>query len=208
MLGLYFYPIVLSFSCRDDNLLSFPLSHSFLQILILFLSLLCHHHLDDDDNNNINLTSAAETLVIDYAIQVHCDLMKVGGEFNPRPNAFAYNKKNTIVKEFDSIIEELKDDGTIERMKEYWWHHNVPKRNCYEHRKLYNGITLQNAAGIFMVISVGVMATLVSLWIENWYYDLRTKSDMMMKAKSDRMLLMPPVDAARKGLRGSRCLIQ
>lgn len=26
MLGLYFYPIVLSFLCRDDNLLSFPLS--------------------------------------------------------------------------------------------------------------------------------------------------------------------------------------
>jgi hypothetical protein len=152
---------------------------------------------------------SAETPVIDYAIQVHCDLMKVGGEFNPRPNAFAYNKQNAIMGEFDEIIEKLKDDGTIQRLKDEWWYDNVPKRECYEHRKLYNGITLKNAGGIFMIISVGAMATLVALWIENWYYDMRTQQDMQKARTGDLTSPNDGVIVKRKApIMSARCLIQ
>lgn len=150
----------------------------------------------------------AETPVIDYAIKVHCDLMKIGGEFNPRPNALAYNKENSVAKNFDKIIAGLKDDGTIQKLKDYWWYDNVPKRECYEHRKLYNGLTLKNSGGIFMVVSVGIMATLVALWIENWYYDMRTEQDMKKAKTGD---LISPNDAViRKKVvpKGSRCLVQ
>jgi len=158
----------------------------------------------------VSTTPSAETLVIDYAVQVHCDLMKVGGEFNPRPNAFAFNKNNAIFREFDQVIADLKEDGTVQKLKDYWWHENVPKKECYEHRKLYNGITLMNSAGIFMVISVGIMATLVALWIENWYYDMRTKADMRKPRTENPVDAVPAPFAAstkKKPQRSSRCTI-
>lgn len=115
--------------------------------------------------------------------------MKIGGEINPRPNAFMYNKApDGKLKEafdrMDDIIYKLKDEGKVETLKNKWWYEKFPKKKCYEHRKLYNGITLKNAGGIFIVIAIGVIMTLISLWIENWYYDMKTREDMK-KARKD-----------------------
>lgn len=121
--------------------------------------------------------------MIDYATRIHCDLMKVGGEIYPRPNAFAYSKKvdakiKKVMDNIDDVIYKLKQSGSIDSLKNKWWYELFPKKKCYEHRKLYNGITLKNAGGIFIVIAIGVILTVVSLWIENWYYDMRTRDDM------------------------------
>ena len=109
--------------------------------------------------------------------------MKVGGEFNPRPNSLMFNMLDRdLMKEMDEIIIGMKKDGKMEELKNRWWYQKVKRRECYEHRKLYNGITLENSGGIFMVIAAGVVATVVALWIENWYYDMQTQWDMR-KAK-------------------------
>ena len=128
--------------------------------------------------------------------------MKVGGEFNPRPNSLMMGNTSEIISDFDVVILELKKNGKIQELKNRWWHQKVKGRQCYEHRKLYNGITLENAGGIFMVIAVGVIATVIALWIENWYYDLRTKWDMK-KAKTPPPHV--PSEAIKK--RNRRCTI-
>ena len=146
--------------------------------------------------------------MIDYATRVHCDLMKIGGEINPRPNAFAYGKKldvkfQSVMDKLDDIIYNLKEDGTMDKLKNKWWYEKFPKKKCYEHRKLYNGITLKNAGGIFIVIAIGVIMTLISLWIENWYYDMKTREDMK-KAKKEAQTHGAPV---KRKLKAPLCAI-
>jgi hypothetical protein len=147
--------------------------------------------------------NVAETPVIDWAIQIHCDLMKVGGEFNPRPNSLMFNNADKdLMREFDKIIIAMKEDGSMDKLKNQWWFQTIQRRKCYEHRKLYNGITLEGAGGIFMVIAAGVVATVIALWIENWYYDMRTQWDMK-KAKVQSIHV--PSEVVKK--KNKRCLI-
>lgn len=113
--------------------------------------------------------------------------MKIGGEINPRPNSFAYSKlidgnMKIAVERMDDVIYKLKNTGVIDKLKNLWWYEKFPKKKCYEHRKLYNGITLKNAGGIFIVIALGVIFALISLYVENYYYDMKTREDMK-KAK-------------------------
>jgi hypothetical protein len=143
--------------------------------------------------------------------------MKVGGEFNPRPNTFMYNKENSHMKDWDPVLESLKEDGTIERLRIWWWYKSMPPRKCYEHRKLYNGLTLQNTGGVFMIVAGGVLLTLVTLWIENWYYDMRTKADILRSkmsqlmaqggSTSQAMALMAPTNKDRPKLKRVKCTI-
>lgn len=151
---------------------------------------------------------AAETPVIDYATRIHCDLMKVGGEIYPRPNAFAYSKKvdakiRKFMENVDDVIYQLKESGAIDTLKNKWWYELFPKKKCYEYRKLYNGITLKNAGGIFIVIAAGVIMTVLSLWVENWYYDARTREDMR-KARARNS--SSPDDSVKR--KGGYCSIQ
>lgn len=128
--------------------------------------------------------------------------MKVGGEFNPRPNSLMFNMADRdLVKELDVILVQMKNDGSIQKLKNRWWYETVKRRQCYEYRKLYNGITLENGGGIFMVIAAGVVATVIALWIENWYYDMRTRSDMK-KAKSQPV----PAETTKKK-KATRCIL-
>lgn len=131
--------------------------------------------------------------------------MKVGGEFNPRPNSLMFNVQDRdLVREIDDVIIDMKRDGSMQALKEVWWFQKVKKRQCYEHRKLYNGLTLENAGGIFLIVAAGVIATVVALWIENWYYGMQTQWDMK-KAKT------PPVhgasDTMKKKQDKRRCCI-
>lgn len=112
------------------------------------------------------------------------------------------NADKDLMKEFDVIIIQMKKDGSMQNLKNKWWYQTVKRRKCYEHRKLYNGITLENAGGMFMVIAVGVVATVVALWIENWYYDMRTQWDMR-KAKGQSIHV--PSETIKK--KNKRCTI-
>lgn len=131
--------------------------------------------------------------------------MKVGGEFNPRPNSLMFNiADGDLVKELDIVMIELKRNGKIQELKNRWWYQKVQRRQCYEHRKLYNGITLENGGGIFMVIAAGVVATIIALWIENWYYDMRTRADMK-KAKVQPLHI--PAEVSKKKKNNKRCIL-
>ena len=137
--------------------------------------------------------------------------MKVGGEIYPRPNAFAYSKKvdakiKKAMDNIDDVIYKLKQSGAIDKLKNKWWYELFPRKTCYEHRKLYNGITLKNAGGIFIVIAIGVILTVLSLWIENWYYDMRTRDDMR-KARAKGSPSNPD-DSMKRKVKTVYCSIQ
>ena len=127
------------------------------------------------------MAEIAETTVIDYAIRIHCDVMKIGGEFLPRPNSLMFNKnQKVLMNEIDKIFWDMKygKNKTMQKIRDYWWHEKFPARDCYEHRKLSNGITLMNVGGIFIVVSAGCMASLVALWCENTFYERKALDDI------------------------------
>lgn len=131
--------------------------------------------------------------------------MKVGGEFNPRPNSLMFNHKDKdFMREIDVLITEMKINGKIQELKEKWWYKTLPKRKCYEHRKLYNGLTMENAGGMFAVIAAGVVLTVISLWLENWYYDLRARWDLR-NSRSTASILVPGVPVIKR--KNTKCTL-
>lgn len=125
-----------------------------------------------------SLLPAAETPIIDHAIKVHCDVMKVGGEFLPRPNALMFNKEQKeLTRKVSEIIRRMKADKWIDKLKVEWWINKIPARKCHEHRRLYNGLTMKNIGGIFIVMAAGCMTTIIFLRAENWYYERKVVSD-------------------------------
>ena len=104
--------------------------------------------------------------------------MKIGGEFLPRPNALMFNKEQKeLTREISAIIKELKLNKWIDELKIKWWIHKTPARKCHDHRRLYNGLTMKNIGGIFIVMAAGCMTTLVFMRCENWYYERKVVSD-------------------------------
>jgi hypothetical protein len=131
---------------------------------------------------------------------MHCDLYKVGGEFNPRPNSLAFRKdfpNMNMMGRIDEMIVEMREDGSIQKLKDKWWYEMIPEKVCDEHRKMTNGITLRNAGGVFMVIAGGIIVTILALWIENWYYYHKTIWDAR-KARQAAIQQAPKVKSARR----------
>ncbi|KAI1287393.1 Glutamate receptor [Halotydeus destructor] len=149
----------------------------------------------------------AETTVIDYAVRTNCDLMKVGGEFNPRPNSFAYGKSfsdQETKDKLNELIVELRQDGTVQALKDLWWYEMNPEKVCPEHRKMYNGISLKNVGGVFLVIAAGMIVSVIMLHAENYYYEKRKLWD----AKKARLQAIQGANApSRPPARRRRCII-
>lgn len=111
--------------------------------------------------------------MIDYAARLHCDLMKVGGEFNPRPNTLAFGTgvDQAVIEGLNKAIVKLRDSGWVKEMRDKWVYEKTPEKVCEEHRKMSNGISLRNIGGVFLVIAVGIILTVIALYTENWYYE-------------------------------------
>lgn len=131
--------------------------------------------------------------------------MKIGGEFLPRQNALMFHKEQKeLNKEISVIIKEMKQDKTMDKLKVKWWITEIPARKCHEHRRLYNGLTMKNIGGIFIVMAAGCMATIFFLRCENWYYEKRVVWD----AKKARMqAIQGPVKTTNATRKKSKCHI-
>ena len=132
--------------------------------------------------------------------------MKVGGEFLPRQNALMFNKENKVLNnEVSAIIKKMKEEKKIDELKIKWWITEIPARKCHEHRRLYNGLTMKNIGGIFIVMAVGCVTTIFLMRAENWYYERKVVSDA--KKARTQAIQGPVIKSTTTRKQKSRCNI-
>jgi hypothetical protein len=78
-------------------------------------------------------------------------------------------------------------------MKEKWWNHIDETSKC-NFGEQSEGITIQNSAGVFIVVFVGILISFIILIFEYFYYKyvrkymiFKCKTDFLKKLKKSRL---------------------
>ncbi|RWS23425.1 glutamate receptor ionotropic: kainate 2-like protein, partial [Leptotrombidium deliense] len=111
-----------------------------------------------------------EATKVRWAKYTNCQLIQSGNEFNRKPLALAVQENDTLKEILSSAILQLLNERKLEAMKENWWNANPEKKECEDHRRNSDGISIKNIGGIFVVIFSGVGFALFSLVVE-WVFE-------------------------------------
>ncbi|RWS05264.1 glutamate receptor ionotropic: kainate 2-like protein, partial [Dinothrombium tinctorium] len=107
-----------------------------------------------------------EATKVRWAKYTNCELIQSGNEFSRKPMALAVAENDTLKDVLSSAILQLLNERKLEAMKEQWWNENVEKKQCEDHRRSSDGISIKNIGGIFVVIFGGVGFALTSVFLE------------------------------------------
>lgn len=122
-------------------------------------------------------------------------MFKAGDDFAHHPIALAITKKSKDLKRLmDPVIAQLKNSNFVEKLKARYWYSTKRRESCPEYRVLSNGLSLFNTYGIFLILPIGLSASIVIVSIENWLITLWHK-----KAAQKRRLSLVAVTSFKKG---------
>lgn len=139
-------------------------------------------------NQFTNLLLPGESLSIEYLTNLDCDVYSVGPPFSFRSLAFPINKedKHGLKEKLDPIIKKFKENGKIESLRAKYLDLNQDKQVCEDFRKLTNGISLYNSGGLFIVIGLGVVLSLLSLSFETYVISNFVKKSLKAKQNFEK----------------------
>nr|XP_022326097.1 glutamate receptor 2-like [Crassostrea virginica] len=86
-----------------------------------------------------------------------CDTMKVGRNLNSKGFGIATPLNSPLRDELNLVVLELKEDGTLHRLKRRWWH---DKSQCAPDNQETSGkrsLSLSNVAGVFYILIGGLV---------------------------------------------------
>lgn len=117
-----------------------------------------------------NYHFAAESLTVEYAALIDCDVYKVGQDFGLHSLAFPISKNTrfSLKSKLDFAINKLKKQGVIEALRQKYWVHNSEAKVCKEFRQITDGLDLYYTGGLFLVLLIGIILSLLTLALENY----------------------------------------
>ncbi|XP_065556597.1 ionotropic receptor 25a-like isoform X3 [Artemia franciscana] len=114
---------------------------------------------------------------IRYLVMQNCDLVMVGEEFSRRPYALAVQDGSPLKDRLNEAILKLLNLRRLESLKDKWWTENPSKAKCPPEASTSEGISIENIGGVFIVIFVGIILSIIVLIIEYIYYKYYHKED-------------------------------
>ncbi|XP_047476001.1 glutamate receptor 1-like [Penaeus chinensis] len=100
--------------------------------------------------------------------QLPCDTMKIGQNLNSNGYGVATPMGSPIKERLNLAILSLKEDGDLARLKNRWWfEYSACDKNKQETQT--NALTLSNVAGIFYILTGGLVLSLIVALIEFCY---------------------------------------
>ncbi|OWA49771.1 Glutamate receptor 2 [Hypsibius exemplaris] len=114
----------------------------------------------------------AESSVVDYANnRAPCDTMKVGDELDSKGYGIATQAGSLLTEKISRLILDLKEDGTLAQMQREWW---IEKGECGpadadKGDSKNNELKLNNVAGCFYILIIGLVLSLVFALLEFLY---------------------------------------
>ncbi|RWS25264.1 glutamate receptor ionotropic: kainate 2-like protein, partial [Leptotrombidium deliense] len=120
----------------------------------------------DSQGANTGFVLLAEATKVRWTAMTNCDVIQSGNEFSRRPIAFAIQEGNDELRNvLNSAILQLTNDRKLEVLKEKWWGEDNPERKeCPDHRKNLEVISIRNIGGIFVIIASGIGFAFISLF--------------------------------------------
>uniref|UniRef100_A0AC35U534 PBPe domain-containing protein n=1 Tax=Rhabditophanes sp. KR3021 TaxID=114890 RepID=A0AC35U534_9BILA len=111
-----------------------------------------------------------DAMEIRYAVLTNCDLQQIGQEFSRKPYALGVQANHPLKDKLSTSILRLLNQRKLEFLKEKWWVQNPQKAQCTTSDGDANGITIENIGGVFIVIFVGIVLSIIMLIIEFYYH--------------------------------------
>ena len=115
-----------------------------------------------------------ESSSIEYIMERECSLTKVGGELDSKSYGIGMRKNFPFKDEINYAILKLQESGYMHKLKTKWWKQKGAK-NCKAMREAASStakpLTVENVAGAFLVLVVGMaMATVTATTEFLWSY--------------------------------------
>ncbi|XP_068232916.1 glutamate receptor 1-like isoform X2 [Palaemon carinicauda] len=100
--------------------------------------------------------------------QLPCDTMKIGQDLNSNGYGVATPMGSPLRERLNLAILSLKENGDLARIKNKWWYE---KTECNKDKpeKQTNALTLSNVAGIFYIMTGGLVISMIVALIEFCY---------------------------------------
>ncbi|KAM7352126.1 LOW QUALITY PROTEIN: ionotropic receptor 25a-like [Cochliomyia hominivorax] len=111
---------------------------------------------------------------IRYLVMSNCDLQIVGQEFSLKPYAIAVQMGSHLKDQFDKAILTLLNKRKLKNLKEKWWSYVEEQIKCNEPPNGLDGITLEDVAGIIIVIFGAIAVACIILAFELCWFKFRT----------------------------------
>ncbi|KAH9496321.1 Glutamate receptor 2 [Bulinus truncatus] len=159
-----------------------------------------------------NYVMFMETTSAEYYARKNCKLMIYGDTLFPSNMAFAVKKGSVWKKILNDAIEDLKDSGLLEQLKEKYWRFSGDCSN-YDGRKFLETagylstlpiypITLKDMAVAILLLFLGFFAAMVFLVIEIVHYAVTKKGKKIERPKilkNPPKIFRPKTKAAKAG---------
>ena len=115
-----------------------------------------------------------ESSSIEYIMERECSLTKVGGELDSKSYGIGMRKNFPYKDQINYAILKLQESGFMHKLKTKWWKQKGAK-NCKAMREAATStakpLTVENVAGAFLVLVVGMaMATVTATTEFLWSY--------------------------------------
>ncbi|XP_055881996.1 glutamate receptor 2-like isoform X1 [Biomphalaria glabrata] len=162
--------------------------------------------------SNGNFVMFMETDSAEYYARKNCNLMIYGDTIFPSNLAFAVRKGSVWKGIFNTIIEDLKDNGYLEQLKDKYWHFSGDCTNIDGRKYVETGghlsslpiypITLKDMAVAILLLFLGFIAAMIFLVIEIVHYAVTKKGKKIERPKilkNPPKIFRPKTKAAKAG---------
>ncbi|CAB3400516.1 unnamed protein product [Caenorhabditis bovis] len=137
-------------------------------------------------NSHDGFAFIGDATEIKYAALTNCKLQQVGTEFSRKPYAIAVQSGHILKDEISSAILMLLNQRRLETLKEKWWTDNPNKVTCPDSSEESDGISIQNIGGVFIVILVGIVLSIITLAFEYYYYKKKGQNSTENEEREDK----------------------
>ncbi|XP_075256681.1 glutamate receptor ionotropic, kainate 5-like [Convolutriloba macropyga] len=112
--------------------------------------------------------------VLEYQRKRKCSLTTVGKPFNKKNYAFAVPKKSPYKNEISLAILRLQESGRLEKLRQKWFE---TESLCPDDESVQDyerdGLKMENMAGVFLVLTLGFVLSLIAALIEHLWFKLK-----------------------------------
>uniref|UniRef100_A0A6P7GKP7 Glutamate receptor ionotropic, kainate 3-like isoform X3 n=1 Tax=Diabrotica virgifera virgifera TaxID=50390 RepID=A0A6P7GKP7_DIAVI len=127
-----------------------------------------------------NYAFLMESTTIEYVIERHCTLARVGPPLDDKGYGIAMKRQSPYRNDISTAILQLKERGVLTGLKIKWWKEKRGGGKCTskEENSEATPLDLQNVGGVFLVLFVGsIMATIGSMIELTLYIYRKSKRD-------------------------------
>nr|QBB73017.1 ionotropic receptor [Protaetia brevitarsis] len=116
-----------------------------------------------------------ESVSIEYEIQRHCNLSKVGDLLDEKGYGIAMRKDSPYRHKLNTAVLKLQENGKISDLKRKWWEERKGGGQCSGEVESQEAkpLTLKNVGGVFWVTVGGVAVAVVLVFVEMFLHVMK-----------------------------------